>query len=159
MRNPRGSIVMPSRPVHIGGGVVITGRKPGLIVYVKAGSGRLMREFTRFCEHWGIQAFPVQEVIPGRPDAFECLGSVDALERLIAHPAVLRWHYVLNVRPPLVAAGGGDVTDRVRKVVNRGKLPKGDRLAAEETERRARLPREEQLDIELREAQALAAAL
>jgi hypothetical protein len=38
-------------------------------------------------------------------------------------------------------------------------MPKADRLAVEETERRARLSREEQLDIELAEAKARAAAL
>jgi hypothetical protein len=139
--------------------VVITGRKPGLIVYVKAGSGRLMREFDRFCQHWGIYRRPVQEAIDGRPDAWEVLGSVDALERLIAHPAVARWHYILSVKPPVGSQGSGEVTDRVRKAINRAKLAKPDRLAAEETERRARLPLEERLDVELHEARQLAAAL
>ena len=159
MSGPRGSIVMPTRPVHIGGGVCITGPKPGLIVYVRAGSGRHMREFHRFCSHHGIHPRPVQESIPGRPDAWECIGSVDALERLIAHPAVVRWHYILNVKPPVGGQGGGEVTDRVRQAIRRQRMPKPDRLALEETERRARLPQEEQLDIELGEARQRAALL
>jgi hypothetical protein len=118
-----------------------------------------MREFARFCTHWGIHAFPVQEAIDGRPDAWECIGSVDALERLIAHPAVVRWHYILNVQPPFGAQGSGEVTDRARKAINRARLAKPDRLAAEETERRARLPQEERLDFELHEAKQRAAAL
>jgi hypothetical protein len=159
MSGPRGRIVMPSRPVHIGGGVVITGPKPGLIVYVRAQSGRLMREFHRFCAHNGIHPRPVQEAVPGRPDAWECIGSIDALERLIGHPAVMRWHYILDVRAPVGGQGCGEVTDRVRHAINRDRLPKADRLAAEETERRARLSRKEQLDIELHEARQRAAAL
>jgi hypothetical protein len=159
MRNPRGRIVMPTRAVPIGSGVVITGAKPGIIVYVRAGSGRLMREFDRFCQHWGIFRRPVQECIDGRPDAWEVLGSVDALERLIGHPAVIRWHYVMSVKPPMNAQGSGEVTDRVRNVIRMTRMPKADRLAAEENERRARLPRDQQLDIELSEARAREAAL
>jgi hypothetical protein len=159
MRNPRGRIVMPTRPVPIGGGVVITGAKPGIVVYVRAGSGRLMREFERFCEHWGIFRRPVQAAVNGRPDAWEVLGSVDALERLIGHPAVVRWHYILSVKPPLCVQGAGEVTDRVRRVINRQRLHKPDRLAWEETDRRAWLSREQRLDIELAEARARAAAL
>jgi hypothetical protein len=159
MRNPRGRIVMPTRPVPIGGGVVVTGPKPGIVVYVRAGSGRLMREFDRFCQHWGIFRRPVQEAIDGRPDAWEVLGSVDALERLIGHPAIVRWHYVLSVKPPMAAQGSGEVTDRVRKAIHRQRMHKPDRLAWEETSRRARLSREQQQDIELAEARARAAAL
>lgn len=159
MREPRGRIVMPTRPVPIGGGVVITGAKPGIVVYVRAGSGRLMREFDRFCCHWGIYRRPAQEAYGDRPDAWEVLGSVDALERLIGHPAVVRWHYILSVKPPVGAQGSGEVTDRVRKAVRRQQMPKADRLAWEETERRARLPKEERDDIELAELRARAAAL
>jgi len=159
MRSPRGRIVMPTRPVPIGGGVVITGAKPGIIVYVKAGSSRLMREFDRFCEHWGVFRRPVQEAIDGRPHAWEVLGTVDALERLIGHPCVVDWHYCLSVKPPMGAQGSGEVTDRIRKAIRRDRMPKADKLALEETERRAKLSREEQLDIELVEAKAREAAL
>jgi hypothetical protein len=156
--SPRGRIVCPTRPVPVGGAIA-TGAKPGIIVYVKAGSGRLMREFARFCERWGVHRRPAQEGYGDRPDAWEVLGSVDALERLIGHPAILNWHYILNVAPPRAAQGGGEVTDRVRKAIRLARMPKADRLAAEETERRARLPKEERLDLELHEARQLAAAL
>jgi hypothetical protein len=150
---------MPSRPVHIGGGVVITGPKPGIVVFIRARSSKWCREFRRFCDRHGIHPRPVQECIDGRPDAWECIGSVDALERLIGHPAVVRWHYILNVKPPVGAQGAGEVTDRVRRSINRDRLPKADRLAAVENERRDRLSREAQLDIELAEARARLAAL
>jgi hypothetical protein len=159
MHNPRGRIVMPTRAVPIGGGVVVTGAKPGIVVYVRAGSGRHMREFERFCLHWGIFRRPVQEAIEGRPHVWEVLGSVDALERLIGHPCVVDWHYCLSVKPPMSAQGGGEVSDRVRRVINRQRLPKADRIAFEETERRAKLPHEVRLDIELAEARARAVAL
>ena len=158
MRNPRGRIVMPTRPVPIGGALA-TGAKPGLIVYIRAGSGRLTREFHRFCDHWGIHRRPVQEFIDGRPSAWEVLGSVDALERLVGHPSVVDFHYILDVKAPLTAQGGGEVTDRVRRVIQRQRLPKADRLAWEETDRRARLPKDQQQDIELAEMRARAAAL
>jgi hypothetical protein len=98
-------------------------------------------------------------VIEGRPDAFEVVGAVDSLERLVGHPSVVRWHYILDVKPPVGAQGSGEVTERVRRSINRDRLPKGDRLALAETQRRARLSREERLDIELAEARARAAAL
>jgi hypothetical protein len=118
-----------------------------------------MREFHRFCARHGIHARPVQECIDGRPHVWECVGSVDGLERLIGHPAVVRWEYILDVKPPRAAQGSGEVTDRVRKSISRDRLPKADRLAAEENARRARLPKEQQQDIELAEARARAAAL
>jgi hypothetical protein len=118
-----------------------------------------MREFHRFCDFWGIFRRAVQEVIPGRPDAWEVLGSVDALERLIGHPSVVDYHYILSARPPVGSQGGGEVTDRVRKVINRQKLPKPDRLAANEMDRRGKLTKEQRLDLELHEARQLAAAL
>src|SRR5206468_1894482 len=77
-----------------------------------------------------------------------------------------RGRIVLPTRPiPIgralanAAQGSGEVTDRVRKSINRDRLPKADRLAAEEYARRARLPKDKQLDIELAEARARAAAL
>jgi hypothetical protein len=85
----------------------LPGRKPGIVVYVKAGSGRLMREFRRFCGHAGIDAHPVQEMAESRPLAYECIGTVESLERLIGHPAVANWHYILNVRPPVQSIGSG----------------------------------------------------
>jgi len=150
--NPRGRIVCPTRPVPIGAAVA-TGAKPGLIVYVRAGSGRLMREFTRFCAHWGIHARPVQEVIDGRPDAFECIGTVDALERLIGHPAVTNHHYIMDAKPPLGAAGGGSPDGvNVKRALRDQRTPKADRLARDETERRERLTADERDTIALREA-------
>jgi hypothetical protein len=107
--NPRGSIVMPARPVDIGNGTTATGRNPGVVVYTKAGSGRLMRKFERFCLANGIDARPVQQLAEdGRPDAWECVGTLESLEALTEHEAVADWHLIVSVRVPLGAAGSGE---------------------------------------------------
>jgi hypothetical protein len=152
--NPRGSIVCPSRPVDIGGGVMVSGRKPGIIVYTKAGSGRLMRKFERFCHQNGIDARPVQDVTDtGRPHAWECVGTLESLEALTEHEAVADWHLIVSVRVPLCSGGSGEVTERVRKAINRSRLHRPDREAAEENDRRARLPKDERERIDLAELQ------
>jgi hypothetical protein len=156
--HPRGRIVCPSRPVSIGAATT-SGPLPGLIVRIRAGSGRLTREFHRFCTCHGLHARPVQASVEGRPDFFEVVGTVDGLERLVGHPAVVDFHYVLSTRVPVGSQGAGEVSDRVRRVINRQRLPKVERLAWEETERRAKLPKEEREDIELAEARARMAAL
>jgi hypothetical protein len=158
VREPRGRIVLSTKPVYLGDAVVC-GRKPTLVVYIRAGSSKHTRNFHRFCQFHGLHVTPVQEVIPGRPDAFEVLGTMGSLERLTSHPAVVRFHYALNVRPNVRAGGGGEMTDNARKAVRESRMHKPDRLAAEENARRARLPREEQLDLELHDARQLAAAL
>jgi hypothetical protein len=150
-RDVKGRIVMPTRPVAIGGAVA-TGAKPGLIVYVRSGSGRLMRKFHRFCAQWGIAARPVQEVVTGEPDAWEVIGTVESLEALLEHDAVVRWHYIMAAKPPMGAAGGGSPDGaNVKRALRDQRTPKADRLAREETERRAKLPAELRDDIELAE--------
>lgn len=156
--SPRGRIVLPTRPIALGG-AVIAGAKPGFICFIRAASGRACREFHRFCRFHGIHARAVQESIPGRPEAWECLGTVDSLERLVGHPSVVSWHYILSTRPPMCSQGAGEASDRVRRVINRQRLPKADRLAWEENRRREKLPKEERETIELEEARARAAAL
>jgi hypothetical protein len=142
------------------GGAVACGAKPGLIVRVRSGSGRLFREFHRFCQFQGIHVRPVQTVREdGRADWFEVIATVDSLERLIGHPSIVDFHYILSTRPPVGGQGAGEVTDRVRKTIREARMHKPDRLALEETERRAKLTTEERLDIELDEARQLAAAL
>jgi hypothetical protein len=153
MSTPRGSILCPSRKIELGG-AVITGRKPGILITVKSGSGRLLREFTRYCEHLGVHSFGVQSFSEnGRSDVFECLGSIDALERLIGHAAVRDWSYILNVRPPRWAMGTGNADGvNAKRSIRDTKLSQPDRRAAAEWERRARLTRDEVDDIELFEA-------
>lgn len=143
--NPRGSIVLPSRPIELGGGAVATGRKPGIIVYVKAGSGRLMRKFERFLIQHGIHTREVQD------NALECLGTLESLDFLTEHPAVADWHYVLNVKPPHVAGGSGAISPNAEKLIRRSKMRRSDREALEETERRARLSHEKREKLELAE--------
>jgi hypothetical protein len=155
-RNPRGSIVCPSRPINIGGGATIAGPFPGLVVYIKAGSSRMCREFKRFCERYSIHARPVQEVIDGRPDAWECVAAdVEALERLIAADFVVHWHYIMSTRVPLMSGGSGQMTPRASLSRRDTRMPRAERLANAERERRAMLDPEQKLDIELAEAREL----
>src|SRR5215204_5388251 len=102
-----------------------------------------MREFARFCAKNGVHARPVQAVADDdRPDAYECMGAVASLERLTGHPAVRDYHLIIGVRVPLVASGSGELTERAERAIRRAKMHKPDRLAVEETERRARLPKD-----------------
>jgi hypothetical protein len=164
-RNVRGRIIVPVRTEQIGGAVARL-QQFGIVVYVKAGSTRMMREFRRFCDYWGIDVAPRghrfdPEVgdYDSRPDAWECMGEPDALQMLIGHKSIVDWHYIMDAKPPMGAAGSGEVSDRVRKVINRQRLNKPDRLAWEESERRAKLPKDERETIELEEARARLAAL
>jgi hypothetical protein len=138
---------------------LVTGRKPGIIVYVKSGSSRLMRQFHAHSAANGIHGERVQEFPDERQEAWECLGSVEALEALTGHPAVVRWHYILNVRPPRGASGSGEVTERVARSIRRGKMHRPDRDAVEETERRAKLPADERAGLEIAEEMARASAI
>ena len=113
MSGPRGSIVFPSRPVDIGGGCEATGRKPGVVVFVKGGSAALMRKLDRYCRFNGIDV----RVCHDEADAWECVAApspegVEALEGLIEHPAVKGWQFILNVRPPRSAMGSGEERPR-----------------------------------------------
>lgn len=146
--NPRGSIVLPSRPIDIGNGCMMSGRKPGIIVYIKAGSGRLVREFTRFCDVAGIDAMPVQSA-GDRPDAYECIGSIESLERLTGHPAVRDWHFIVGVRVPLTAAGSGAESVRSEQARRESRRPWVEREARAERERIAKLPKAERAGLEL----------
>jgi hypothetical protein len=155
--NPRGSIVMPSRPVQIGNATT-TGRNPGVIVYVRAGNGKQHREFTRYLAYLGAHAFPVgDELADGRADAYEVIGTVETLERVIQNPYVREWHYIMNVRPPrlggTVARDGltgvvqsptpripADASASVRDMLQTQRMGQGDRMAKGETERRAAYP-------------------
>src|SRR4051812_45299487 len=102
--NPRGSIVMPSRPVDIGGGVMVTGRKPGIVVYIDS-TAKNRRELERFCNRNGIDARPVQFVREDMANAWECIGTVESLERLTNHPVVTDWHLIIAVAIPRTGAG------------------------------------------------------
>jgi hypothetical protein len=104
--NPRGSIVCPSRPVEIEGGALVGGRKPGVIVFIPS-TAKNRRELERFCARIGVDAQPVQYVRDELPNAYECVGSLEALERLTAHPVVEDWHLIVAVRVPTGAQGSG----------------------------------------------------
>ena len=167
----RGSIVMPSKPIDLGGGLMTSGRIPGLGVFVRGNSGRLMRDFRRFCERHGLHAEAVHE----EADAYQVVGTVEALERLMGHPSVRETHLIMNVRPPRFAgpprdAQTGvpqlpagpmpkDASANVRREVKRRSMSKDERIAEEVRQERKLLSKEERERIEVREAVALEEAL
>jgi hypothetical protein len=141
-----------------------SGRIPGIIVYVKT-AGRPMREFQRFCSHRGIETRLVDTNLENHPDAWECVGSVPDLERLIDHPSVLDWHYIMNVRPPRFGGKNDshpepipkDVSASTARAIRLSKLCRAEREAAEEIARRKRLTAEERSALELAELNEIAA--
>jgi hypothetical protein len=191
MKEPRGAIVCPTRPVRIGEAVA-TGSKPGVIVYLKDGSGRLMKQFWRAV---GRRALDVVQV---QGDAWEVVGSPADLGWLVGmslyralglpapdgvgdgHPAVARWHFILNVRPPRADLGTehtpwGDVprvereyerpadhvpvppdaSAGVKRFVRLARAGKADRFAMLERERRRTLARDDREAVERAEARQL----
>ncbi|MBN9522507.1 hypothetical protein J0H58_28960 [bacterium] len=146
--NPRGSIVMPSRPVDIGGGVMVTGRKPGIIVYIES-TAKNRRELERFCNRNGIDARPVQFVREDMANAYECVGTVESLERLTGHPVVADWHLIIAVAIPRTGAGAAELSVNAERAARLSKMRRADREALAETQRRERLPREERERLEL----------
>lgn len=109
--NPRGSIVLPSRPVEIEGGALVGGRKPGIVVYIPP-TAKNRRELERFCARVGIDARPVEFQRDELASAYECIGTLEGIERLTAHPVVSDWHLIVSVRVPTGAQGSGP--DKVR---------------------------------------------
>lgn len=113
--NPGGSIVCPTRaaPCGPGRGGDIAGRKAGVIVYLK--HSRNLREafFTAAGEYpdgwqpggkgkarklnrreWNVAV----RAVDGEADAYEIVGGIDMIERVVDHDAVADWHLIVSVR-------------------------------------------------------------
>lgn len=139
-KSPRGSIVCSTRGVEVGeGSVGEFNRKATIVVYIKSGSGNLAKRFHHFCQRNGINARPVwdvgQVVLADRADAYECIGSADALARLVGEDggermeAVIEWHFPLNVRAPRCAGtGSGEKTKKLQEMMR----PKAQRQLMED---------------------------
>lgn len=109
--SPRGSVVMPRRVLTFASGATASAKMPGVIVYVKAASSRLHRQFIDACARLGVDAVERQCVgIDGRADAYECVGPLEKIERLLEHPAVADWHLIIGVRTYFTGAGAGEFT-------------------------------------------------
>lgn len=156
--NVRGKIVFPSRPARVGGAET-TGRNPGLILYVRAGSERLERKFRHSCGVHGVDAVLVHEgAVPG-VNAYECVGTYDSLGAIVEHPAVLQYHAVMDARPPRFAPAPNphdrcpkDASARVRREVSMRRLPVS---AQDESDRRELWDETDKLRAEAAEAREL----
>ena len=154
--NIRGSIVCPSRPIPVGNGF-ITGRKPGIVVYVKALSSRKFREFERFCEHRGIHRTHLQSLDDGTT-AYECIGTVADLERLAEHPSIRDWHLIMSVRPPRFSDGVARDKETGVPQSPMPSAPKNVSAAAQRAARMRSMSRAERLAVEVREERRLMSA-
>ena len=165
MATPRGRITFSGRAIDIGKPVVaygpatepcamVKGPFPAVVVYVRAASQRLKRMFRGFCVANALHPYLVHADADndGQVDAFEVIGDMRSLTRLVNHASVVRWHYLLDVKPPRGGQGSGEITDRVAKSIRHYSRPKAERIAIEETQRRTKLPVDQQWDIELAEA-------
>lgn len=154
--SPRGRIVTPLVTVAIGG-AEMSGRVPGIIVYVRSRSGRLMGQFHAHTLAAGIAKGLIED---GHGDAWECVGDPAALAALIDHPAVIRWHYPLSARPPFRASGAGSGdTDGARRAVFYARLPKREKRAVDERDRRALLTPAQRGKLARQESRDVTAAL
>jgi hypothetical protein len=118
--SPRGRIVNRPRPVVDRGVDLGTKKLPLLVLYVKAGCGKLLARFLRDCGKWGIafrwlqawdrQGLPLEMprdaagelLLPQGAGlaACEAWGPPRAMQWLTGTAAVDDWHRTLNVRPP-----------------------------------------------------------
>ena len=142
-RSPRGGIVVPRRLQEFANGTVARAVLPGVIVHVKASSGRLYRQFVEACQALGVDAVGRQSVLDnGRYSAWECVGPLERLERLVEHPAVSDWHLIIGVRVPLACGGSGTPSASAERRIKAGKREDCER-AAERQAAHERGPRRE----------------
>ena len=134
--DPRGSVVRPRRVLEFDGGARARASFPGVIAYVKAGSGRLHRQFLEAARRLGVDAVERQCVgNDGRAEAWECVGPLDKLEQLLEHPAVSDWHLIIGVRVPVACGGSGTPSPAAEKRIAAGRREACDRAAEREAAR------------------------
>lgn len=160
-RNPSGRLVRPTRRLELGGGAVVTGRKVGVVVYIRWSSGRLVRRFNWYCSRFGLHARPVEYHgdDPGRPSAYEVVGSYEACAGLVRHCSVTGWHPIVDAPVPRAVPRPGphdrapaDAPAAVRAEARRRRMAPADRRAADERDRRALLSPAERRAVEAVEA-------
>lgn len=75
---------------------------PTAIVYLKVGSGRLMKEFHQKCHIKGVVCWEVDE----QRGAYQLVGTTEGLDYMCRNPCVITWHFVMSYRVGGTAAGG-----------------------------------------------------
>jgi hypothetical protein len=108
--NVFGNVLLPSRPNWMG----VSGPIPGLVVYVKHHNARVQAEFHRFCRLNALDALLIDE----DRNAYEVVGGLGSLRKLMRHTSIESFHYRFDVKPPVMASGGGELTSGARRRLN-----------------------------------------
>jgi hypothetical protein len=114
------NVCNPTQPVDDKTAVVASGPLPRIVVYVKTGSCRMRNEWAKAVRDLGIVAITVQAtcIDDGHAyvTAFDVAASPQSLETLTAMPCIKEWHFVLDVRVPVQAAGASTADMPKRQV-------------------------------------------
>jgi hypothetical protein len=117
------------------------------IFYLKIGSVTLMNQFRRDVHRLGAWMDNVRtpDGVGGQDDAFEVIGSDDAIEFLGRSPTTVSWHYTMACRPPGLSRGGHEnapipkdipvTTARNIRDMKRSRVEQEARAAREELQR------------------------
>src|SRR5690348_3992141 len=118
--NVRGRIVLTSRPVSCGR-AEIAGTKARLLVRVKTGCRKHVRDFEWYCRQHGLDAIRLEEHGDGPGFSygsygfstwFDVCGTSSAVIALNDQRFVLESEFVINARVPFGSAGSGPVKPR-----------------------------------------------
>ncbi len=131
--SPRGRVL---RTIHLsnvytladGSVVKVTASGHGIIVHLRAKVPGMKpsdarRSFVRaamklgvildVCEtSQGVYSQAGKVIVEGLPSAYQAVGNVEALEEIIKHVAVEKWHFALNVPLPRASEGSGQKKPR-----------------------------------------------
>jgi hypothetical protein len=113
MSGPRGSIVVPTRPIPGPGGVEITGAKAGVVAYL-GGDRKQRRAFLHTVSLTpGLVANVVQRVgTAGTAYGVELVGMPDLVAGALDLSPVTHWHYILDTPIPRGGQGTGPEKQR-----------------------------------------------
>lgn len=147
-RTVRGKLAGVRQTVDING---FKARLPaaGVVLYVKGGSGKLIRSLLHVCKVNGCDVRPLESYrADDRPTAYSVVGDGRAVLDIVAHPAVESWHLIVNAnvprlaRPdPIAPAAGGNPRAAASLAYERAGLR--GRREIDERERRAAADAEE----------------
>ena len=112
MRAPTGRVQTSVRPVRIAEGVVVVGRKPMLVCELRVASARNRKAVNFWAEKLGLSLRRVQVIADDALEAFEVVGSVDALSRFVTFDFVQSYHLPVATRVGFVGSGTGELKPR-----------------------------------------------
>ena len=133
MRSPVGRVQGTTRPVFLGNGAVVTGRKPMLVVELRVASNRNVRDIGFWSARLGLGLRLVQEVAEEALEAYEAWGTPEALQRFVSFGFVRSYHLPVACRVAFQGQGGGEAKPHHRSPLPHAvqALRREDKRAAE----------------------------